>query len=356
MNEEELEKLRQSEAEMLAKSMGSAKNDKNASLLKTIASDNPYYKDVSDNIIGKQINVSESMYDDDIDGCGYDILELPSKGLIYPHKVGKLKVAHLTAADEDFITSPNLYKDGKIVDVILRRKILDRNINPATLCQGDIDAILLWLRADAYGIDFPVSVTDSETGERFETSIDLSDLKFKKFTLEPDENGLCSFTLPISKKEVKFKFLNRNDDVRFEEFIKMSDKKLKKFTLMDLSNELSDIIKSDSELSREDSKKLNTSITSINEYIEKIDVNAVEFNKTITYKLTSSIVEYDGVTNRKEIEKMVRNMRAGDASALRKYISENEPAVDFTIEVKNPRGGSFKTFLNIDSTILICNS
>ena len=39
----------------------------------------------------------------------YDIIPLPSKGECYRNKKDRVKVAYLTAADENIITSPNLY-------------------------------------------------------------------------------------------------------------------------------------------------------------------------------------------------------------------------------------------------------
>ena len=54
----------------------------------------------------------------------YDIISLPSKGECYKEKVSKLPVSYLTAFDENLITSPNLYKDGLIVDFLLNNVLL----------------------------------------------------------------------------------------------------------------------------------------------------------------------------------------------------------------------------------------
>ena len=47
-------------------------------------------------------------------------------------------------------------------------------VDPKDLLPGDRDAIILWLRATGYGNEFPVTVTDNETGKEFTTNIDLS--------------------------------------------------------------------------------------------------------------------------------------------------------------------------------------
>ena len=39
----------------------------------------------------------------------YDIVELPSQGVFYNNKKKTLKVAYLTAADENILTSPSSF-------------------------------------------------------------------------------------------------------------------------------------------------------------------------------------------------------------------------------------------------------
>lgn len=122
--------------------------------------------------VQKETKVSEAKedvsYDFDFssipDYVQYDVIPLPSNGECYSHHIGRVPVAYLTAADENIIASPNMYRDGKIIDVILERKILDKRIKVSELCQGDRDAIILWLRATGYGNDFPIVATHPDTG------------------------------------------------------------------------------------------------------------------------------------------------------------------------------------------------
>ena len=49
-------------------------------------------------------------------------------------------------------------------------------------------------------------------------------------------------------------------------------------------------------------------------------------------------------------------MGAKDSLMLRRYILENEPGVNFEIEVERPEslgGGSFKTFLEWDDSVFL---
>ena len=148
--------------------------------------------------------------------------------LTIANKMGKIPVAYLTAYDENIIISPNLYRDGTFLDYLLKAKILDPVINPDDLLPGDRDAIILWLRATGYGNEFPVNVTDNETGREFNSVVDLSKIGYKEFTLKGDENGYFDFTLPISKDKIKFRFLTHADIKQIEEIDKEEQNNVKK--------------------------------------------------------------------------------------------------------------------------------
>ena len=49
----------------------------------------------------------------------YDVLELPSQGLLYPNKKSSVKVEYLTAYDENVLTSPNILASGRLIDVLI---------------------------------------------------------------------------------------------------------------------------------------------------------------------------------------------------------------------------------------------
>ena len=111
----------------------------------------------------------------------YDFIKLPSKGQCYRHKKDKVKVGYLTAYDENMILSPSLYRDGKFIDYLLKAKVFENDIDPEDLTKGDRDAVVLWLRATGYGNEYPIIVTDDETGKEFEAVVDLSTLNYKPF-------------------------------------------------------------------------------------------------------------------------------------------------------------------------------
>ena len=66
------------------------------------------------------------------------------------------------------------------------------------------------------------------------------------------------------------------------------------------------------------------------------------------------IVSVDGNLDRKFIHDFVMNMPATDSLAFRRYIFDNQPGVDFEVEVERPvsqGGGTFKCFLEWDDYV-----
>lgn len=228
----------------------------------------------------------------------YDLIPLPSGGILYPGKQKTIEVEYLTAMDENILTSQNLLMSGKFIDVLLKRKIRNKDIDPKDLLIGDRNAILIWLRATGYGEKYPVTIT-MEDGEEFESEVDLTTLKQKPLGAQPDENGLFDFELPMSKKKIKFRLLTAKDE------------------------------------------------DELNKRIESQKKRKSEFTDTVTHKLGLQIMSVDGRTDKQWIFNYVRVMPARDSLALRKYINEIEPGIDLSVTIEGPGDDPLDTFLVI---------
>jgi hypothetical protein len=229
----------------------------------------------------------------------FDVIPLPSKGKLYKNKKANVKLAYMTTSDENILTSPNLLKSGEFLEILINRKLLEPELRYKDLLPGDRNAIMLWLRATAYGEMYPVTLYD-ELEEPFDVEINLNDLKTIEFNVEPDEDGLFSFVMPISKANVRFKLLNCGDIENIEKIL-------------------------------EKEKEMNIPINNLN-----------------TYKLENMIVEVNGDTNRVMIRDFVNYMRISDSKAFNKYVDSIDAGVDLNIEVGTPGGGSVKTFLPLN--------
>ena len=229
----------------------------------------------------------------------FDVIPLPSQGKLYRNKKANIRVGYMTTADENILTSPNLLQSGEFLEILMNRKILETDLRYKDLLPGDRNAIMIWLRATGYGEMYPVTLLD-ENDEPFETEINLNDLKTKKSPVDPDADGLYSFTLPLAKTVVRFKMLTVGD------------------------------------------------IDNIEKLLEKEKKDGVLVNNTTTYRFERMIVEVNGSRDRSMIRDFSNSIRISDAKKFNDYIESIESGIDLNIEVTTPGGGSVATFLPLN--------
>lgn len=304
----------------------------------------------------KEEKVDFSKYKEEVENnVQYEIISLPSNGECYPSKKNKIAVSYLTAYDENLLTSPNLYQDGLIIDYLLHQKVIDKDIDVDTLCTGDVDAIILWLRATGYGPEFPVIINDNETEKEFESVIDLTELKTKKFKLKGDENGYFDYETKITKDKLKFRFLTRNDERILNKMDSFNNVNTKKMLVNLYLKDLMAMIDSEDvidELPKEEKIEILEKIEKWNDSITE-GINS-PFHKIITNRMEMCIMSVNGNTDREYIKKYIKNMNVRDSLEFRKYVIEHEPGIDFNIKVNRPKnlgGGSVNTFLKWDDSV-----
>ena len=257
------------------------------------------------------IRVSNVMKDD----FGLDIpiesVPLPSRGIIYPQDSGfyskeTLDIKPMTAREEDILTSRAYIKNGTVLTELMKSCLVDKSINPDNLISGDRNALLVSLRITGYGADYDVEVDCPECGAKNKQTFDLSTLKIKRLEVDPVEAGqnLFELTLPVTKKNVRVRFLTGNDE---QEMMIIAQRRKK---------------------------------------------SGFETTSTVTDRLSRSIVSIDGIKDKNKINAFVRNIPARDSLALRKFLDKYEPGIEMKAwmtctscheesEVKLPMGVSF---------------
>jgi len=229
----------------------------------------------------------------------YDVVELPSQGLLYKNKKSKVKVEYLTAMDESILTSPNLSNNSnEMIDVLLKSKVKDLGFEVNELLEGDRVALLIFLRSTGIGEIYQQIVYDEGVGDFVDGEINLSELKLKKLTIKPDENNEFDFTLPTSNKKIKFKLLTAKDE--------------------------DDVIERD----RAQMKRSGSKIS----------------NKVVL-RLESMVTEVDGDRSKIQISNILKKIPLLDSRKLRKYIDDNEPGIDLNTVARIQGEGSVKCFL-----------
>jgi hypothetical protein len=225
-----------------------------------------------------------------------ETISLPSKGLVYPESSplakGEITIKLMTAKEEDILTSTNLIKKGIQLDKLLESIVVEPGVNVNDLVIGDKNAILITSRILAFGPEYVANVIDPFDSEEVEVNIDLTTIKVK----EIDESLLnrineYSFTLPISKTQIKYKLLTHGDEQAINKDIEASQKTLK------TSNE-------------------------------------------ITTRYRRMIIEVDGNRELGHVSSFVTNrLLAGDSKALRKEIAKITPDLDLKFDYTSPITG-----------------
>ena len=214
-----------------------------------------------------------------------EIVELPSKGLIYPAdhplKSGKVEIKYMTAKEEDILTNSNYIDKGIVLDKLLESLIQIEDLDLTDISVGDKNAILIACRILGYGKDYKF------TYEGEEYSIDLSSLDNKVIDEEALTQGeFIKFTLPNTENEVTFKILTEKDENK--------------------------IIK------------------------ETESLNKLKINGNSTTRLKHLITSVNGDTDPSNIKTFVDSyLLASDARALREYVKDITPNVDMKFNADN---------------------
>ena len=221
-----------------------------------------------------------------------ELVDLPSKGKGYPashplHNKETVEIKFMTAKDEDILASQSLIKKGVVIERFIENILLDKNIKPKDMLTGDRNAVIIAARISGYGAEYETKINcpSCQANSRFE--FDLNDQKIHETEVSGDlglahvEDGLFQTTMPFSKFKIKFKLLKGADEIYLA---KLMDNKRK--------------------------GRLQESV--------------------LTDQMKRLIVEIEGHTDRKIINKYVDNMPTLDSRHLRTCYKLANPDVKVT--------------------------
>jgi hypothetical protein len=212
-----------------------------------------------------------------------DFVDLPSKGIFYANKKSSVEVKYLTAEDENILTSGDLIKSGKVLDVLLDNAIVDREINSEDLLTGDRNAILINLRITGYGDEYETKTNCPSCGHTNKREILLSSLSSKEVPFKPDSDGMFTVQLPKCKANIRFRLLTGRDEQRLRKVAELGKKTIGK-----------------------------------NVKVETI----------LTEKYLLQIMDVNGNTDKTYIKKFISVMPIADSLFFREYLSQVEPGID----------------------------
>ncbi len=149
-----------------------------------------------------------------------EFVELPSGGQLYGedhplHNVDTVEIRHMTAKEEDILTSETLLKRGMAIDRLVESVMVDKSIKTEDLLIGDKNAILLAARITGFGPQYEVGVTCPSCDTAQEQLFDLSEISQKKRSLrgvKTTDDGTYTFKLPKTKINIEVRLLTSRDE------------------------------------------------------------------------------------------------------------------------------------------------
>ena len=213
----------------------------------------------------------------------HDVVPLPSQGIFYKNKKKAVKVGYLTANDENLLMAGG----EDMTPNLLRTKIYEPDLRVEEMLEGDVEAILIFLRNTAFGPEMEVTLTDPTTRKSFKSNVLLDQLTILQGQT-PNEDGTFITTLPKSQTTVKLKPMTYGEILENQRIA------------------------------------------------DSYPVGRVA--PKITLRLQKEIVEANGSTDKGEIAKFIEQMPIADSKFIRNFMSENEPRLDMTRVVMTPSG------------------
>ena len=221
-----------------------------------------------------------------------EVVELPSKGLLYPEdsplSKGTIEMKYMTAKEEDILTNQNYIKQGVVIDKLLESLIVTKDFKYSDLLIGDKNAIMIAARILSYAQDYNITYNDEKV------VVDLSTIEPREvdYSLFKDRKNEFAFKLPHTDNTVTFKILTHRDEQA-------------------IGKEVAGL------------KKINKN-------------NETQITTRLKYLITS----VNGISEGKDIREFVDNfLLAKDARALREYYGKVSPDMDLKFVYTDEDGG-----------------
>jgi hypothetical protein len=229
-----------------------------------------------------------------------ETVPIPSEGVVYqagsPLSNKKtVNIKAMTAKEEDILTSRALIKNGTVIGHLLKSCVTEQGVDVDEMLVGDRNALMVAIRITGYGPDYKADVTCPDCSERSSQTFSLAELEIKRLEIDPVNPGenRFSYTLPVTKKEIHFRFLTGRDEQQ---------------------------------------------IAIENERMQKLFPDRAQ-DSLVTSRLSNAILSVDGVTDRNKIRLFVEHMPALDSRRLRTFMDKSEPGISMSSHMSCPHCG-----------------
>jgi len=221
----------------------------------------------------------------------YEEIQLPSKGKFYDGVNGPsdgiISIRQMTGEEEQILATPRFVRKGQAINMIFKRCIKE-DFQPENLLTADRTYILIYLRGISYSNHYDVEVKCPECEKKFSADIDLASLYID---LCPDEFGpLLEDTLPTTGLNFHYRLSTGRDEQEITEY---RDRRIKAFG----------------------------------------DSAA---DDTLTHRTSMLLEDIDGITEKNELQILLKNLPINDVAHIRNSINEPPFGVDTNVEIFCP--------------------
>jgi len=168
-----------------------------------------------------------------------EFVELPSKGRFYEEGsalagVTEIEIRHMTAKEEDLLTSEALLRKGLALDRMLQSLLVDKSLDLDDFLIGDKNALIIASRITGFGSEYITRATCPSCATVNEAEFDLEQLSLHLVEDLPPEvegtaEGTFRFTLPTTEVELEVRLLT----TRLEKQLSAATERKKKMNLPD---------------------------------------------------------------------------------------------------------------------------
>jgi hypothetical protein len=221
----------------------------------------------------------------------YEEIELPSRGRFYDDTDGPangvVSIRPMTGEEEQILATPRFVRKGQAINMIFQR-CLKEQFRPEQFLTIDRTYMLIYLRGISYSPNYDVEVKCPECEKKFGTTIDLNTLYVEPC---PENYGpTLQDVLPTTKLPFSYRLSTGRDE---QEITDYRDRRIKAFG----------------------------------------DASA---DDTLIYRTSMLLDNIDGLTNKGELQILLKNLPISDVSYIRNCINEPPFGVDTNVEIVCP--------------------
>lgn len=221
----------------------------------------------------------------------FEEVQLPSKGKFYNDSNGPssgvISIRPMTGEEEQILATPRFVRKGQAINMIFQ-KCMKEKYNVDQLLTIDRTYLLIYLRGISYSPEYEVEIKCPECDKKFSTSIDLNSLYVEDC---PESYGPeLQDVLPNTKLPFSYRLSTGKDEQDIQEH---RDRRIKMFG----------------------------------------DSSA---DDTLIYRTSQLVHDIDGITNKEELQVLLKNLPINDVAYIRNLINEPPFGVDTNVEIICP--------------------